>query len=287
MVKIKDLISAGAENLKDVADNPRNEARILLACAFYMQPHDVIIHMDEDASDPKKIERYEKYISERANHKPIAYITGDKAFFGLIFKVNEHTLIPRPETEMVVEEILSYAGDPFLGNEKTLLDLCTGSGCIPIAAAFSLCSNIKAHAVDISEGALEIAWYNARLHCVHGSVGFEKADIFEKSEFGKFDIISSNPPYITDADMLTLPPDVANFEPHTALAGGSDGLMFYRRIAEIAPKNLNPDGFIVLEIGIGEGNAVAQLLEKNFTDIKIKKDLAGIDRVVTARLRRT
>ena len=275
MVKIKDLIFQGAEELKDVAENPRAEARILLAHAFSISVSDVILHM-ENAADPGKAAIYKGYIAERASHKPVAYITGRKDFFGLSFSVNPHTLIPRPETEMVVEEILSFGG-------KTLLDLCTGSGCIPIAAAAN--SEITAHGVDICKGAVETAWYNARLHCVKTT--FETADIFEKTEFGKFDIISSNPPYITDADMLTLPPDVADYEPHAALAGGSDGLIFYRHIAKLAPKNLNPDGVLILEIGIGEGAAVAKLLENNFTDIKIKKDLAGIDRVVTGKLRRT
>ena len=277
MVKIKDLISFGAEKLQNIADNPRSEARILLAHALQIRATDVFLHM-EKAAEPGKAEVYKKYISERANHKPIAYIIGAKEFFGLSFNVNSDTLIPRPETEMVVEEILSCGG-------KNLLDLCTGSGCIPIAAAVN--SELTALGVDICKGAVETAESNARLYGLSEKVTFKAADIYETTEFGKFDILSSNPPYITDADMRNLPPDVADYEPYAALAGGSDGLDFYRHIVKIAPQNLNADGMLIFEIGIGEGDAVAKLLENNFTDIKIKKDLAGIDRVVTGRLRRT
>ncbi|MBR6523096.1 MAG: peptide chain release factor N(5)-glutamine methyltransferase [Clostridia bacterium] len=276
MVKIKDLIFQGADKLKDVADNPRSEARILLAHTLKVSISDVILYMDKQVDEDKE-KLFESCVLMRAQHKPIAYITGEKEFFGLSFKVNEHTLIPRPETEMIVEEILSS------GKDK-LLDLCTGSGCIPIAAAKN--ATIHAHGVDISEGAISIAQENAIKHGLDGKVSFEVCDILNKDFFGSFDILTSNPPYITDADMLTLPPDVADFEPRSALAGGSDGLSFYRWISKIAPKNLKGGGMLIFEIGIGQGDAVANMMENNFTDIKIKKDLAGIDRIVTGILKR-
>ncbi len=275
MVKISELILSGAEKLKYIAENPRSEARILLADALSLNVSDIILNINDDVPESKK-ELFESYISMRVQHKPIAYITGEKEFFGLSFKVNEHTLIPRPETEMIVEEILA-------SDKTNLLDLCTGSGCIPIAAAKN--AKLTAHGVDISSGAIEVARQNAAHHKLQDKVTFDVADIFKKDTFGRFDILTSNPPYITDADMLALPPDVADYEPHAALSGGSDGLMFYRRIVDIAPLNLKPDGLLVFEIGIGEGAAVAHFMEKNFTDIKIKKDLAGIDRVVTGRVK--
>ncbi len=276
MVKISDLISLGAEKLKFVAENPRNEARILLAHAFSISVSEVILNMDMPADNSKQA-LFENCIAMRAEHKPIAYITGEKEFYGMPFYVNEHTLIPRPETEMVVEEILA--------SEKThLLDLCTGSGCIPIAACKN--SSVTGLGIDISAGAVEMAVKNAKRHNLENKLSFEVCDIFEKNHFGTFDILTSNPPYITDEDMLSLAPDVANFEPYTALSGGIDGLDFYRRIVEIAPENLSNDGMLIFEIGIGEGDAVASLMENNFTNIKIKKDLAGIDRVVTGRIRR-
>lgn len=276
MVKISDLISLGAQKLEHASDNPRSEARILLAHAFSISVSDVFLHMDKQADKNKRM-LFESYISMRARHKPIAYIIGEKEFFGLSFKVNEHTLIPRPETEMIVEEILS-------SGKRELLDLCTGSGCIPVAAAKN--ADITALGIDISDGAISVAKENAEKHSLTGKVSFDVCDILGKDSFGSFDILTSNPPYITDADMLILPPDVADFEPHTALAGGSDGLLFYRRISEIAPKNLRSGGMLVFEIGIGEGDAVAAIMENNFTDIKIKKDLAGIDRIVTGILKR-
>ena len=177
---------------------------------------------------------------------------------------------------MIVEEIIS-------SGKNTLLDLCTGSGCIPIAAAKN--RDITALGADISEGAVKVARLNAQKHSLEEKVVFEVCDVFKKDYFGNFDIITSNPPYITDTDMLTLPPDVADYEPRLALAGGRDGLIFYRRITEIAPKNLTPGGLLVFEVGYDEGEAVASLMEKDFTDIKIKKDLAGTDRVVTGRIK--
>ena len=276
MVKISDLIFYGADRLKNIADSPRAESRILLSHALSVDATEILLYPEREVPDDKA-EDFKNYIKERTHHKPIAYITGKKDFFGMAFQVNKHTLIPRPETEMVVEEILA-------SGKKVLLDLCTGSGCIPIAAAAN--SEITAHGVDISSGAVSVACQNAVHHNLSQKVTFEVADVFEKDFFGMFDVISSNPPYITDADMLTLPADVANFEPHSALAGGRDGLMFYRRIADISPQNLKPKGMLIFEVGINEGDSVAKIMENNFTDIKIKKDLAGIDRVVTGILKR-
>ena len=275
MVKVKDLVLSGAQKLEGVTESPRVESRILLAHALSVDVSHIIIHGETEVP-AEKYELFDNLISMRLKHKPIAYITGKKEFFGLDFYVNEHTLIPRPETEMIVEEIIS-------SGKKTLLDLCTGSGCIPVAAAKN--SGITAVGVDISSGAVEIATKNAKAHYLEDKVTFKVADVLKKDLFGRFDIITSNPPYITEQDMLSISPDVKNFEPHIALAGGKDGLSFYRRITEIAPKNLEPDGLLIFEIGIGQGESVAQLMEKNFTDIKIKKDLAGIDRVVLGRVK--
>lgn len=275
MVKISELISYGSENLKEVAENPRSEARILLADILSVSPSDIFLRQEESVADEKAI-LFKEYVELRKTHMPIAYITHKKDFYGFEFKVNEDTLIPRPETEFVVEEILSVG-------KGTLLDLCTGSGCIPIATAKN--SEITALGVDISAGAVDVANQNAdKLGMAH-RVSFEICDIFEKTDFGKFDIISSNPPYITEEDMLSLQPDVLDFEPSTALNGGKDGLNFYRRIIEIAPRNLNKKGKLIFELGIGQANAVKELMEENFTDIKIIKDLAGIDRVISGRVK--
>lgn len=275
MVKISQLISYGFDALTGVAENPRSEARILLADILSVSPSDLFLRMDETVSVHEEL-LFKKYIDLRKTHMPIAYITRKKDFYGLTFMVDTNTLIPRPETEFVVQEILS-------SNKKTLLDLCTGSGCIPIAAVKN--SEITALGVDISSSAIDIAKQNAEKHEVSGRVSFKVCDVFQKTDFGKFDIISSNPPYITDEDMLLLDPDVANFEPKRALAGGEDGLKFYRHIIKIAPKNLNPGGNLIFELGIGQSIPVANLMEENFTEIKIIKDLAGIDRVISGRVK--
>lgn len=275
MVKISDLIDYASLKLKSVADNPRFEARILLAHVLSLRPSDIIVHPEKEVNPEEKL-LFESYVNSRANYMPIAYITGEKDFFGMTFKVNAHTLIPRPETEMIVEEVVS-------SGKKRLLDLCSGSGCIPIASAKN--ADITALGIDISEGAVKIAEENALMHSANKNVTFKVCDVLKTDYFGEFDIITSNPPYITDHDMKTLPRDVLDFEPHIALSGGNDGLIFYRRITEIAPKNLVPGGLLIFELGIGESEAVASFMEKDFTDIKIKKDLAGIDRIITGRIK--
>lgn len=275
MVKISDLISYGSENLKSIADNPRSEARILLSHILSLPPADLFLRQDQLVSQDN-VDLFKKYIDLRKNRMPIAYIIQKKDFYGLTFKVDNNTLIPRPETEFVVDEILSL-------DKKLLLDLCTGSGCIPIAVAKN--SETTALGVDISSGAIDIARQNASEYGISDRVSFEITDIFQKSFFGRFDIISSNPPYITRADMNHLQPDVLNFEPHTALDGGEDGLDFYKRIIEIAPQNLNSGGHLIFELGIGQAEPVLNLMKENFTDIKIIKDLAGIDRVISGRIK--
>ena len=275
MVKISELISYGSEKLKFASENPRNEARILLADILSLSPSDLFLRQEEIVNEDKA-DLFIEYVKLRENHMPIAYIIRKKDFYGLTFNVNEDTLIPRPETEFVVEEILSVCNG-------TLLDLCTGSGCIPVAAAKN--SEIIALGIDISEGAISVAKQNVEKYDLSHRVSFEVCDIFEKNFFGKFNIISSNPPYITEEDMLSLEPDVATFEPHIALNGGKDGLNFYRHIIKIAPQNLNSGGKLIFELGIGQADAVKELMEENFTDIKIIKDLAGIDRVISGRIK--
>ena len=275
MVSISQLISYGNEKLKFVSENPRIEARILLADILSLSPSDLFLRLEELVSDDKS-QLFKEYVKLRESHMPIAYIIRKKDFYGLTFIVTEDTLIPRPETEFVVDEILS-------DDCRTLLDLCTGSGCIPVAVTKN--SEITALGVDISDGAISVAEQNAENYGLSDKVKFEVCDIFKKERFGKFDVISSNPPYITEEDMLSLEPDVASFEPHTALNGGYDGLNFYRHIIKIAPPNLNSGGRLIFELGIGQSGAVKELMEEKFTDIKIIKDLAGIDRVISGRIK--
>ena len=190
---------------------------------------------------------------------------------GLEFQVNENVLIPRQDTEILVEEVLKVC------HGKTVLDLCTGTGCIIISLT-KLGKVKEATASDISYKALEVARLNATNH----KVSIE-SDLFEKID-GKYDIIVSNPPYITSKDMENLMPEVKDYEPRLALDGSEDGLLYYRRIVREARRHLKDNGMIFFEIGYNQGEEVQELLRKEgFVDISLYKDLAGLDRLVSGR----
>ena len=205
---------------------------------------------------------------------PLQYITHQQSFWGLDFYVDENVLIPQPDTEIAVEYAIKKL--KFKQNQR-VLDLCTGSGAIAISVAVN--SNAKVWASDISEKALEIAKKNAIEN--NADVNFILSNMFENIA-GQFDIIISNPPYIESSTIPTLDIEVQN-EPHLALDGGSDGLDFYRIIANQAQDYLNEDGILILEIGYNQKEAVEDLLKANFINIETYKDYANNDRVIVAQ----
>ncbi len=229
---------------------------------------------------------------------PVQYIIGHTEFCGLDLIVNEDVLIPRPETELLVERVSGLAGERVSGLK--ILDLCTGSGNIAIALTHSLSLSVNADsgnsltkaipdckivASDISRSALDIARRNAVHHDVSDRIEFIKSDLFGAIE-DRFDIIVSNPPYIARFEFATLQKEVLK-EPRLALDGGEDGLDFYRKIIQAAPDHLNPDGHILFEIGFGQLDGVRKIIEANgvFEIIEVKKDWNGIDRIVILKPR--
>ena len=219
-------------------------------------------------------EEYEILIEKRASHIPVQYLTGMQDFMGFTFKVNEHVLIPRQDTEVLVEEVLKVS------KGKKVLDMCTGSGCIVISLA-KLGQLESATAVDISTEALKVARENAA--SLEAEISFVESDLFEKVE-GLYDIIVSNPPYIESEEVDKLAPEVKDHEPRLALDGTEDGLYFYRKIIEEADKYLTENGAIFFEIGYNQGEAVSELLRaKGYQDIKVIKDLPELDRVVAGK----
>ena len=206
--------------------------------------------------------------------KPLAYILGTAEFYNCLIKVNENVLIPRLETETLCEYVIKE--NPGL---YEVLDLCTGSGCIAIALSKNL-QNFKLTASDIDINALSVARENAQLNNVN--IEFVQSDLLENID-KTFDIIVSNPPYLSKLEMQSAPKSVTDFEPKLALFGGESGLDFYVKIAETAPKNLAENGLIYLEVGDKQAEDVAQILSNNFKNIEIKKDLFGIERFVKAR----
>lgn len=218
-------------------------------------------------------QRYFYLILERAKHIPLQYLTGEQEFMGLTFQVSPAVLIPRQDTECLAEEVLRVCAG------KRVLDLCTGSGCIAISVA-KLGAPAYVQATDLSEGALAVAKENALE--LHADVEFYRGNLYEAVR-GRFDIIVSNPPYIASAEIESLMPEVRVHEPRMALDGKEDGLSFYRRIITGAGEYLVPGGRIFFEIGFDQAMAVSELLHENgFQDIHVKKDYAGLDRVVFA-----
>ena len=218
--------------------------------------------------------------------EPLAYVLGQWEFYGLNLQVNRDVLIPRDDTCAVTQLAIKQA--LFLDASPRILDLCTGTGCIGLAIA-SRVKDAKVTCADLSKEALAVAKKNVTLNKFSGRVSCMQADaLAEPSSFlGKFDMIVSNPPYITADEMLELPDSVKNFEPHMALYGGTDGLDFYRSISEKYSKALKPGGYLCFEFGMGQGDAVCEILQKNgYTVLERSRDFNDRERAVIARYER-
>ncbi len=261
-------------NLANVSD-AKVDAWMLFEMACKVDRNFYYLHMDEDITAEQQKE-YEIALKKRAEHIPLQYITGEQEFMGLKFKVNSNVLIPRQDTEVLVEEALKR-----IQPGMRVLDMCTGSGCIAVSIAKNV-PHIEMHAVDISKQALNVAKDNAKLNEV--SVEFERSDLFDHVT-GKYDVIVSNPPYIPTSEIPKLMPEVGSFEPVEALDGKEDGLYFYRKIIAECKDYLNPDGMIFFEIGYEQGADVSALLqEAGFSQVAVVKDLAHLDRVVFGKM---
>jgi len=274
MSTYREILMTAKEYLKqhEIADADV-DAWYLLTHVFRINRADYYLHCDGKVSE-SQVETYMQLVQQRAQHIPLQYITGTQEFMGLEFDVTVDVLIPRQDTEILVEEVLKVC------NQKSVLDMCTGSGCIIISLA-KLGNIAKAVGVDLSEKALRIARKNAAKHKLN--VEFIQSNLFDCIE-GDYDIIVSNPPYIPSEEIPYLMPEVRDHEPIMALDGDQDGLTFYRRITSEAQKYLSRNGYLFYEIGYNQGREVKEILEKaGFTDIKIVKDLSGLDRVVFGR----
>ena len=233
------------------------------------------LRMNENMA-PEQEEQYKNYLETRANHIPLQHITGVQEFMGLEFCVNEHVLVPRQDTEVLVESVLEV-----LTPGMDVLDMCTGSGCIIISLA-KLGKAVKATGVDISEEALKVAKKNVEK--LEAEVALLHSDLFENVD-GKYDVIVSNPPYIRTAVIKELKEEVKFHDPFLALDGKEDGLFFYRKIVDESLNYLKPSGKLYFEIGHDQGEDVKQLMENaGFFNVTVKKDLAGLDRVVYGML---
>ena len=253
----------------------KSDAWLLLTYICKIDRTFYYVHMDEEMN-PELLAEYEMIINKRTEHVPLQYITGEQEFMGIPFRVNESVLIPRQDTETLVEEALKI-----IRPGMKVLDMCTGSGCILISILKNVV-DVQGYGYDISKQAINVAKENAKLNNVNAV--FERSDLFDEV-VDKFDVIVSNPPYIPTDVIGGLMPEVAVYEPIQALDGKEDGLHFYRRIVEVASEYLNPDGRLLFEIGHDQGDAVSALMvDAGYKDVKVVKDLAGNDRVVIGGL---
>ena len=275
-MNLKDSLQMAAGELRSAGvPEPELDAWYLLEYAAHCTKNEYFLRPEKEVL-PQEKQLYRTLIRKRSAHIPLQYLTGSQEFMGFSFAVNENVLIPRQDTEILVEEALRA-----LGSGMRVLDVCTGSGCI-LLSLLKLCAGLEGTGTDLSEKALQVAGENARRLGVEAS--FVQGDLFEPVS-GKYDCIVSNPPYIASREVDALMEEVRDHEPRMALDGGEDGLYFYRKIAVQSPKYLNDRGRIFLEIGFDQGEAVAGLLAPAFDEVRIVQDLAGLDRVVCGILR--
>jgi release factor glutamine methyltransferase len=263
---------------------PRREASSLLSFILKKDRTFLISHAEDQVEDEFLL-RFQESVARRARGEPLQYITGIQDFFGREFCVTPDVLIPRPETELLVEAAIELIGGA--DSAPFICDVGTGSGCIPITLLCEI-NNARAVAIDESEAALEIAKLNARNQAVAGRMVFVVSDCFnslDKDEY-QFDVVVSNPPYITAATIAGLQREVKDHEPLIALSGGSDGLSIIRRLLLEAPAFLKTGGYMIMEIGFDQGEAVKDLLDENTWHLlEIRPDLQGIPRIVILQKR--
>jgi release factor glutamine methyltransferase len=275
MPTLAERLAQAAERLATVTETPRLDAEILLAHALRTDRAKLLAQLRESVDAPE----FEGLLERRLNHEPLAYILGTWEFFSLDLEVKPPLLVPRPETEHVVESALEHIGT----RPAQVLDLCTGTGCIAIAIAVNA-PNAHVVATDLNPEAVAITAQNARRHKADRRVSTREGDLLDalNQDDGPFDVIVANPPYVEEGDWESLDPVIRKHEDRAALLAGPDGLAVIRRIVSESPLYLKPGGRLVLEVGLGQNEAVRELLRQNgFDSITTRQDLAGIERIVT------
>ncbi|MCL5035109.1 MAG: peptide chain release factor N(5)-glutamine methyltransferase [Bacteroidetes bacterium] len=284
---VLDIIKWGTTYLSEKGfDEARLTTELLLGAALDKKRFDLYVKHDQPLKK-NELEKFKVLLKRRLAHEPVQYIIGKTNFYSIELKIDPRALIPRPETEILAENVIGYCRS-FLSqkDEVRILDVGTGSGCIAIAVA-KFVKNSVVVAVDQSQDALDLAGENAGSALPDKKITFARADILrlDKNIFDKgFDIIVSNPPYVSVSEFASLAPEIRKFEPAAAVTDNSDGLTFFKRLAEIAPVFLRDGGWVFVETGFGQARQVEKLfLEHGGCELSVKKDLSGIDRVVRVR----
>ncbi len=264
-------------------EEARANAELLLADVLHCKRLELYLQFDKPLSEKEK-NIYRNYLSRRAKGEPLQYITGEVEFYGIKLKVNPSVLIPRPETELLVEKIIKENGKK---ENLKILDVGTGSGNIAIALKKNIAAS-EVYSIDISPEAIETAKENVAINGLENGIVLETFDILNDEVFRKFagfDIVVSNPPYIPLNELENLQREIKDFEPKEALTDGNNGLSFFKRIAEVSKTILKKGGKIYFEIGIGEEEKVGEILKNNgFVNIETEKDFSGIVRIVKGEL---
>jgi release factor glutamine methyltransferase len=265
-------------------DTPRLTAELLLSHVLQMKRIELYMHFDKPV-EPDKLAELRALVKRTSEHEPYAYLIGRTEFYSMEINVSRDCLIPRPETELLVERAIEFLRTRKAGGTQKICDLCTGSGCIAVAIAKNF-PDCKIIATDISDAALAVADINIKKHNLEKKIELLAGDLFAPVIAGldetKFDLIASNPPYISESEFEQLDKNVKDHEPRQALYGGADGFDIYRRIIASVPEHLKPDGVLMMEIGYLQGDGIRKLLEPVFSYVKIEKDISDNDRVVIA-----
>lgn len=271
---VRELIIDTTKKFQDAKiESASIDCRLILCKYLNVDKVYLIVNSEKEISPG---EDFYDMVKRRINREPMQYILGKCEFMGMEFSVSPSVLIPRPDTEILVETVISFIGE----QSMNFLDIGTGSGCIPVSI-LNFCKNASGKTIDISKDAIDTAKKNAEKHNVSERLAFLNKDILSYFPKEKFDVIVSNPPYIRTDVLNTLMPEVQNFEPKIALCGGTDGLMFYKRIAKEGFSSLKDGGLIAFEIGYDQAEDVKNLLlYEGFSEISVTKDLSGNDRVV-------
>lgn len=277
---VKDVLAKAISVLKEKkVETPAKEAGVLLAYILKKDASWLYAHPEFQLS-AAEIKKYDSIVSKRSKSMPLQYIVNNQEFMSLDFYVNPYCLIPRPETEILVEAALAWINESSCENIR-VLDIGTGSGAICVSIAHYAAETII-DALDVSGQALQIAETNAKRHNVEGRIRFINADFLQWKNEEPYSVILSNPPYIPHNEISMLMSEVKDYEPLTALDGGSDGLLFYRYLASEVKRMMTPEGTIFVEVGIGQAECVVEMFTYQGLKTSVYKDFAGIDRVVQA-----
>jgi len=282
------ILNSSTEYLEKYGiENSRLNAERLLCSAIKLDRMQLYLNYDRPLTEPE-LARFKKRLKRRAASEPLQYILGETEFFSLPFKLTPDVLIPRPETELLVEAVLNWIkANRSADSSVTILDVGTGSGCIAVSLAKNI-DNCHITAIDISDAAITVAQNNARLNGVEEKISFSQMDFLNPADLTvlkkNYDVIVSNPPYISNGEFVKLPQEVKNFEPEIALNDMADGYVFYRALADFAPQKLEGNGLLAMEIGMGQSQTIKKLMQKHFTKINIDADHNGIERVVSCQL---